>query len=127
MRIHGTDVAIKCGTVMDKMRHFNEFFASYLRFCVLDLCFFVMEYNVVVLIIYNISYTAISIKVVTETIVKVYNMAAKRMVGIITDLNKSSRLSATLYSVVFQFETLQHYNRNYALSLILYGEINNIT
>jgi hypothetical protein len=32
MRIHGT--------VMDKMRHFNEFFASYLRFCVLDLCFF---------------------------------------------------------------------------------------
>jgi hypothetical protein len=25
---------------MDKMRHFNEFFASYLRFCVLDLCFF---------------------------------------------------------------------------------------
>ena len=36
---------------MDKMRHFNEFFASYLRFCVLDLCFFVMEYNVVVLII----------------------------------------------------------------------------
>ena len=79
-----------------------------------------MEYNVVVLIIHNISYTAISIKVVTETIVKVYNMGAKRMVGIITDLNKSSRLSAT-------FATLQHYNRNYALSLILYGEINNIT
>ena len=40
MRIHGTDVGIKCGTVMDKMRYFNEFFASYLRFCVLDLCFF---------------------------------------------------------------------------------------
>jgi hypothetical protein len=41
MRIHGTDMGIKCGTVMDKMRHFNEFFASlYLRFCVLDLCFF---------------------------------------------------------------------------------------
>ena len=53
-----------------------------------------MEYNVVVLIIHNISYTAISIKVVTEIIVKVYNMGAKRMVGIITDLNKSSRLSA---------------------------------
>ena len=35
-------MGIKCGTVMDKMRHFNEFFASYLRFCVLDLCFFVM-------------------------------------------------------------------------------------
>ena len=60
MRIHGTDMGIKCGTVMDEMRHFNEFFASYLRFCVLDLCsFFVMEYNVVVLIIHNISYTAI--------------------------------------------------------------------
>ena len=89
---------------MDKMRHFNEFFASYLRFCVLNLCFFVMKYNVVVLTIHNISYTAISIKVVTETIVKVYNMAAKRMVGIITDLNKSSRLSATLYSVVFNLK-----------------------
>jgi hypothetical protein len=76
-----------------------SFFASYLRFCVLDLCFFVMEYNVVVLIIHNIFYTAISIKVVTETIVKVYNMGAKRMVGIITD--KSSRLSATLYIVSF--------------------------
>jgi hypothetical protein len=67
--------------------------------------FFVMEYNVVVLIIHNISYTAISIKVVTETIIKkVYNMAAKRMVEIITDLNKSSRLSATLYSVVFNLK-----------------------
>ena len=101
MRIHGTDMGIKRGTVMDKIRHFNEFFASlYLRFCVLDLCcFFVMEYNVVVLIIHNISYT-----VVTETIVKVYNMGAKRMVGIITDLNKSSRLSATLYSVVFNLK-----------------------
>ena len=61
-----------------------------------------MEYNVVVLSIQNISYTAVSIKVVTETIVKVYNMDAKRMVGIITDLNKS-----TLYSVVFN---LQLYN-----------------
>jgi hypothetical protein len=102
MRIHGTDMGIKCGTVMDKMRHFNEFFASYLRFCVLDLwVFFGMEYNVVVLINHNISYTAISIKVVTEIIVKVYNMGAKRMVGIITDLNKSSRLSATLYIVSF--------------------------
>jgi hypothetical protein len=40
LRIHGTDMGIKCGTVMDKMRHFTEFFASYLRFCVLDLCFF---------------------------------------------------------------------------------------
>ena len=46
MRIHGTDMGIKCGTVMDKMRilmsfsHFNEFFASYLRFCALDLCVF---------------------------------------------------------------------------------------
>ena len=27
MRIHGTDMGIKCGTVMDEMRHFNEFFA----------------------------------------------------------------------------------------------------
>ena len=26
----------------DKMRHFNEFFASFLRLCVFDLCFFVM-------------------------------------------------------------------------------------
>jgi hypothetical protein len=39
--------------------------------------FFVMEYNVVELIIHDISYTAISIDVVTETIVKVYNMGAK--------------------------------------------------
>ena len=65
--------------------------------------FFVMEYNVE-LIIHNISYTAISIKVVTETIVRVYNMGSKMMVGIITDLNKSSRLSATLYSVVFNLK-----------------------
>jgi hypothetical protein len=49
--------------------------------------FFVMEYNVVVLIIHNVSYTAISIKIVTETIVKVYSVGAKRMVGIITDLS----------------------------------------
>ena len=27
----------------DKMRHFNEFFASFLRFCVFDLCFFVTD------------------------------------------------------------------------------------
>ena len=27
MRIHGTDMGIKCGTVMDKMRHFNAFFS----------------------------------------------------------------------------------------------------
>ena len=26
----------------DKMRH-NEFFASFLRFCVFDLCYFVMD------------------------------------------------------------------------------------
>ena len=70
MWIHGTDMGIKCGTVMDKMRHFNEFFASLIYVSVLDLFFFVMEYNVVVLIIHNISYTAISIKVVTETIVQ---------------------------------------------------------
>ena len=54
----------------DKMRHFNEFFSPLLRFYVLDLCFFVIKCNVVVHIIHNISYTAISIKVVTETIVK---------------------------------------------------------
>ena len=63
-------MGIKCETVMDKMRHFNEFFASYLRFCFRFMFSFVMEYNVVVLIIHNISYTAISIKVVTETIVQ---------------------------------------------------------
>jgi hypothetical protein len=74
------------------------------------MCFFVMEYNVE-LIIHNISYTAISIKVVTETIVKVYNMGAKRMVGIITDLNKSSRLSATLYSVVFNLKLYVMFNK----------------
>ena len=28
------------GTDLDKMRHFNEFFRLFLRFCVLDLCFF---------------------------------------------------------------------------------------
>jgi hypothetical protein len=60
----GTDIGIKCGTDGDKMGHFNKFFRL-LRFCVLDLCFFVMERNIVVLIIHNISYTAISIKVVT--------------------------------------------------------------
>jgi hypothetical protein len=42
------------------------------------MCFFVMEYNVVVLIIHNITYTAISIKVVTETIVKSTIWALKR-------------------------------------------------
>jgi hypothetical protein len=42
----GTDMGIKCGTAMDTMRHFNEFFASYLRFCVLDLCFFCNGCNV---------------------------------------------------------------------------------
>ena len=37
----GTDMGIKCGTDMaDKMRHFNAFFASFLRFCVFYLCFF---------------------------------------------------------------------------------------
>jgi hypothetical protein len=40
--------------------------------------FFVMEYNVVVLIIHDISYTAISIKVVTGTIVKCTIWALKR-------------------------------------------------
>ena len=51
-----------------------------------------MEYNVVVLIIHDISYTAISIKVVTGTIVKLYNMGAKTMMAlaIIIDLNKFS-------------------------------------
>jgi hypothetical protein len=39
MQIHRTDMGITYGTVMDKMRHFNEFFRL-LRFCVLDLCFF---------------------------------------------------------------------------------------
>ena len=54
----------------DKMRHFNEFFASFLRFYVFDLCFFVMKCNIIVLIIHNIShiYSYFS-KVVTETIV----------------------------------------------------------
>ena len=69
MRIHGTDVGIKCGTVMDKMRNFNEF-ASYLRFCVLDLCFFCngiqrrsayysqhILYNICDVTLHNISYT----------------------------------------------------------------------
>ena len=41
----------------DKMRHFNKFFASFLRFCVFDLCFFCNGCNVVLT-----SYTAISIK-----------------------------------------------------------------
>ena len=40
--------------------------------------FFVMEYNIVVLIIHDISYTAISIKVVTGTIVKCTIWALKR-------------------------------------------------
>jgi hypothetical protein len=59
------------GTDLDKMCHFNEFFASFFTFlCFRFMFFFVMEYNVVVFIIHNISYTAISIKVVTERIVK---------------------------------------------------------
>ena len=66
MRIHGTDMGIKCGTVMDKMRHFNEFFSPLIYVVVL----IILLYNVVVLIIHNVSYTAISIKVATETIVK---------------------------------------------------------
>ena len=42
----------------DKMCHFNEvFFASFLRFCVFDLCFFCNGCNVVLT-----SYAAISIK-----------------------------------------------------------------
>jgi hypothetical protein len=45
-------MGIKYGTDGDKMRPFDDVL------------------NVVVLIIHNISYTAISIKVVTETIVK---------------------------------------------------------
>jgi hypothetical protein len=60
------------------MRNFNEFFSPLLCFSVFDSCFFVMEYNVVVLIIHNISYTAISIKVVTETIVKCAIWVLKR-------------------------------------------------
>jgi hypothetical protein len=64
-------MGIKCGTVMDKMRHFNEFFRLLFTFlCFRFIYFFVLEYNVVMLIIHNIFYTAISIKVVTETIVK---------------------------------------------------------
>jgi hypothetical protein len=39
--------------------------------------FFAMECNIVVLIIHNISYTTISIKVVTETIVKCVILALK--------------------------------------------------
>jgi hypothetical protein len=80
-RIHGTDMEIKCGTerIWIKCVILMSFFASFLRFCVLDLCvFFVTEYNVVVLIIHNICYTAISIKVVTETIVKCTIWALKR-------------------------------------------------
>jgi hypothetical protein len=51
--------------------------------------FFLIEYNVVVLIIHNISYTAISIKVVTDNN-QMYNIGAKKMMGIIIDLNKFS-------------------------------------
>ena len=64
----------------DKMRHFiikmTHFipifvpFASFLRFYVFDLCFFVMKCNIIVLIIHNISYIySYFSKVVTETIV----------------------------------------------------------
>jgi hypothetical protein len=50
-----------------------------------------MEYNIVVLIIHNISYTAISIKVVTDRDnSQMYNMGTKKMMGIIIDLNKFS-------------------------------------
>jgi hypothetical protein len=58
---------------------------------------FVMECNVVVLIIHNISYTTISIKVVTETIIysQMCNMGAKRMMGIIIVLNTFSILVAS--------------------------------
>ena len=57
----------KC-VILNFTKNFNDkwsFFDS-LRFCVFDLCLFCNG----MLIIYNITYTAISIKVVTETIVK---------------------------------------------------------
>jgi hypothetical protein len=67
-------VEIKCGTERIWIKS-----PLFLRFRVLDLCcFFLMEYNVVVLIIHDISYTAISIKVVTGTIVKCTIWALKR-------------------------------------------------
>ena len=60
------------------MRHFNEFFRLFFTFLCFRFMFFLMEYNVVVLIIHNISYTAISIKIVTETIVKCTIWVLKR-------------------------------------------------
>jgi hypothetical protein len=40
----GTDIGIKCGTDMGiKCVILMSFFASFLRFCVFDLCFFVMD------------------------------------------------------------------------------------
>ena len=60
------------GTDLDKI-------ASFFTFpCFRFMWGFLMEYNVVVLIIHNKSYTAISIKVVTETIVKCTIWALKR-------------------------------------------------
>jgi hypothetical protein len=65
----------------DKMRNGTDLdkIASFFTFpCFRFMWVFLMEYNVVVLIIHNKSYTAISIKVVTETIVKCTIWALKR-------------------------------------------------
>jgi hypothetical protein len=71
---------IKCGTdpIWIKCVILMSFFASFFTFLCFRFMFFVVEYNVVVLIIHNISYTAISIKVVTETTVKCTIWALKR-------------------------------------------------
>ena len=67
------DLGIKC-VILNFTKNFNQkfsFFRSFLTFlCFRFMFFFAMECNVVVLIIPNISYKTISIKVVTETIVK---------------------------------------------------------
>ena len=80
-RIYGTNMGIKCVILMS--------FSPLLRFYVFDLCFFVMKCNiidyVIVLIIHNISYicTAISRKVVTETIVNCSICANKLSLNLI--------------------------------------------
>jgi hypothetical protein len=91
---NGTDMGLKC--VMERMGIKSgtkwSFFSPLFFISVFSIYIcFAMECNVVVLIIRNISYTAISIKVVTDTIVKcaIYSIvSAKRTMGIIIVLNK---------------------------------------
>jgi hypothetical protein len=74
---NGMDLGIKC-VILNFTKNFNYRLSFFSNLCFHRLSFFfAMECNIVVLIIHNISYTTISIKVVTETIVKCAILALK--------------------------------------------------